>query len=231
MLEIYEKKYQELKDTNPIYKYVFIDAVNNLENKFENSLYYQKVLNTWVVFYENRNEALENELSYYLIGINDTTLEKNVINLLHKGNLKFSAAESCTGGLIISRLISVSGASYVIEESYITYSNNAKNKILGVKKDTINKYSVTSIEVAKEMAEGLANITKSNICVSVTGFTSSTLPTDTDGLFFFGIKVNHEEDYIHLEKEQVSGNREECRYQQVTYILWRVYNILRKIVK
>ena len=90
-------------------------------------------------------------------------LEKEVINILHKYNLKFSAAESCTGGLLISRLIGISGASNVINESFVTYSNESKVNRLGVDKNLIKKYGVQSIEVAEAMAVGLYKVTSANV--------------------------------------------------------------------
>ena len=95
-------------------------------------------------------------------------VEELVYKLIDK-KLHISFAESLTGGLCASKIVSIPDASKVLAESYVTYSNEAKMKILGVKEETINKYSVVSNEVAYEMALGLHKITKSDICVSLTG--------------------------------------------------------------
>ena len=100
-------------------------------------------------------------------------LEQKIVDLLKAKNMKVSFAESCTGGLLAATLINASGASKVLDESYVTYSENAKQKILGVKKSTIDKFTVYSKEVALEMAEGLKNVTNADFCVSVTGIAES----------------------------------------------------------
>ena len=99
----------------------------------------------------------------------ENTVEKTLVELLLKKNMTISFAESCTGGMLASTLINVSGSSNVINESYVTYSEEAKMRILGVSKETLNKYTVYSSEVAEEMAEGLKKVTQANVCASVTG--------------------------------------------------------------
>ena len=159
-------------------------------------------------------------------------LEKEVINLLHKYNLKFSAAESCTGGLLISRLIGISGASNVINESFVTYSNESKTARLGVEKLLIKKYGVQSIEVAEAMAEGLYKVTNANICVGVTGFTCGDIKNATDGLFYFSVKFTFGEyEFMFLEKHQVEGSRDEIRYKQTDYILSSIIQSLNKFIE
>lgn len=73
---------------------------------------------------------------------------------------QISLAESCTGGKIVATLVNAKGTSKVLSQSYVTYSCDAKIKILGVKKDTLDCYSVYSKEVAKEMVEGLQKLLK-----------------------------------------------------------------------
>ena len=159
-------------------------------------------------------------------------LEKEVINLLHKYNLKFSAAESCTGGLLISRLIGISGASNVINESFVTYSNDSKVARLGVDKNLIRRYGVQSIEVAEAMAEGLYKVTNANICVGVTGFTCSDVKEETDGLFYFSIKYTFNDyEFTFLEKYQVDGTRDEIRYKQTDYIFSSIIQSLNKFIE
>lgn len=206
-------------------KYIVIDKIKNIEEAFKNSESFNKSLNTYEVYYKERNKEFEDQYDKYIIGVENLSLEKMIINNLNILEYKISAAESCTGGLIISRLIGVSGASNVINESYITYANKSKEKILGVKSNTILKYGVQSVEVAEEMVEGLAKISGANICISVTGYTTGDEKQDTDGIFYFGIK---DKEYLHLEKEQFLGTREEIRYQQSTYILWKTNELLKK---
>lgn len=93
----------------------------------------------------------------------------DLVNILIKNNLTISTAESCTGGMLASKIIDVANASKVIKESFVTYSNEAKIKYLFIKEDTINKYGVVSKEVAHEMALGCFKQTSSDICVGITG--------------------------------------------------------------
>lgn len=99
----------------------------------------------------------------------DTTLEKSVVDLLLAANLTVTTAESCTGGMLASRLINVAGISEIYKSGYVTYSNKAKRHMLGVKKTTLTKYGAVSEKVAGEMAKGAALFTKSDVAVAVTG--------------------------------------------------------------
>ena len=98
------------------------------------------------------------------------TLEEQLIGMLRKKQFHISTAESCTGGMIASCLVGVSGASDVFEEGYITYSNRVKEKLLLVRHQTIQQYTAVSAETAKEMAEGVHRATDSELTLSVTGY-------------------------------------------------------------
>lgn len=93
---------------------------------------------------------------------------QEVIELLKKKGLTISTMESCTGGGVVNALTNVPGASEVLQFSAVTYSNEYKVK-MGVSKDTIDKYSVYSIETAKEMALNISKFTNSSLGVGVTG--------------------------------------------------------------
>lgn len=97
-------------------------------------------------------------------------IEQKVVELLKNKRFKISFAESMTGGLLAATIINVKGASEIIEESLIVYSNGAKTKYLGVTKETMKEFGVVSEETAKDMADGLYNQTYSHVCVSVTGY-------------------------------------------------------------
>ena len=96
-------------------------------------------------------------------------LEEKIIKELQERNYSITTAESCTGGLLAGRLLNVSGASAVYNEGHITYSNEAKNRLLGVKNETIEKYGVVSEETAREMVIGAAKAAKADCAISVTG--------------------------------------------------------------
>lgn len=97
------------------------------------------------------------------------TLEEAVVDMLKDQKLTLSLAESCTGGAIASRIVNVPGASEVFLQGMVTYSNRAKRKSLGVKKSTLKMHGAVSEKCAKEMAKGGCFVTKTDICLSVTG--------------------------------------------------------------
>ena len=89
--------------------------------------------------------------------------------LLLKNQLTVSFAESCTGGMIAGRFVNVPGVSGAFGTGYVTYSNQAKRKLLGVKKSTLKQYGAVSSQTAKEMAEGALAASGADMAVSVTG--------------------------------------------------------------
>lgn len=151
----------------------------------------------------------------------ENTVEKTLVEILLKNNMTISFAESCTGGMLASTLINVSGSSNVINESYVTYSEEAKMRILGVSKETLNKYTVYSSEVAEEMAEGLKKVTHANVCASVTGKAE-----DESGICKcdYCIIVN---DSKVLENVSFQGSRNQVRTMQTKHIMNQIIEILR----
>lgn len=115
-------------------------------------------------------EIVNASLTPYVITTQDVRKEKVLIDLLEERNEKVSTAESITGGLISASIIDIPGASNVISESYVTYSNEVKEKVLGVSRETIKEYSVVSEEVLSEMLVGLYNKTNSSLCIATTGY-------------------------------------------------------------
>ena len=117
-------------------------------------------------------------------------LSSKVVRILTKKKLTVSFAESCTGGLLASTLTSISGSSKVFNMGLITYSNNAKVKLLKVPKKTINKYGAVSYETCLSMVENLSKISKSNISISITGIAGPNGGTKEKpvGLVYIGFK-------------------------------------------
>ena len=101
-------------------------------------------------------------------------LEEEIGKILLSKNLKISTVESCSGGLLSSKLTDISGSSAYITLNLITYSNEAKHKILGVPQKILDTHGAVSEECAFEMAKGLYKLTDSDICVSTTGIAGPT---------------------------------------------------------
>lgn len=131
--------------------------------------------------------------SYFLvkniIPILTLVTEKKIAKYLTRNALRLSTAESCTGGLISSRLTDISGSSTYIFKNFVTYANSAKIELLGVNSNTIEKYGVVSSEVAIEMAEGLLKKHNCTIALATTGIAGPLGATDTKpvGLIYIGI--------------------------------------------
>lgn len=155
----------------------------------------------------------------------DTTLEKAVAELLASRDLTITCAESCTGGLLSGRLINVSGVSDVYKAGFVTYSNKAKHRLIGVKKSTLKKYGAVSPETAREMAEGAACTAKSDVAVSVTGIAGPDGGTEEKpvGLVYIGCSVKGK---VTVKKYQFSGSRSKIRESAVAAAL----TLLRKCV-
>ncbi|MCR5484071.1 MAG: competence/damage-inducible protein A [Clostridiales bacterium] len=101
--------------------------------------------------------------------VDSSGLQETVVKLLKQKNLKVAFAESCTAGYLSKRLTDVPGASEVFECGIVSYSNRIKMKVLGVKKETLERYGAVSAQCAGEMAAGVRRISGADICVSVTG--------------------------------------------------------------
>ena len=117
-------------------------------------------------------------------------ISQKIVRLLKKKRLKISFAESCTGGLLSSTITSVSGASKIFTMGLVTYSNEAKTSILKVPKQIIKKHGAVSIQCCLSMVNNLSKISKSKICVSITGIAGPSGETKKKpvGLVYVGIK-------------------------------------------
>ena len=109
---------------------------------------------------------------------------------LIKKKITISVAESCTGGLLSSKLTSLSGSSKYFKMGLITYSNNSKFNILNINRKVIDRYGAVSQECCKAMVENLSKLSKSKINLSITGVAGPKGGTNNKpvGLVFIGIK-------------------------------------------
>ncbi len=115
---------------------------------------------------------------------------KSLIKILIKKKLKISVVESCTGGLLASTITSFSGASKIFNIGFVTYSNQAKIKLLKVNKNIIKKFGAVSHECCLAMVSNLSKISKANINVSITGIAGPNGGTKQKpvGLVYIGLK-------------------------------------------
>lgn len=153
---------------------------------------------------------------------------QSVINILKEKNLTLSTAESCTGGMIGELITSVSGASEVFGFGFITYANEAKEKILGVKHETLEKFGAVSEETAREMALGTKRVSQSDISVSVTGIAGPTGGTKEKpvGLVYTAICFN---DKVEVFKLLLKGDREAVRKQTCEKVFENIINCVQNL--
>jgi len=151
---------------------------------------------------------------------------KKTIQNLKENKLKLALAESITGGLIAKTITDVPRASHVFEYGWITYSNKAKNKILGVPLNTLQKYGAVSKETVASMAMGAKTKSGADIALAVSGFSGPDAPRKSDiGKVFIAI-VAHK--YLTIEEKKFKGNREEIRMQTCQAALSLVEKALQK---
>lgn len=147
-----------------------------------------------------------------------TTLEQALVEMLLKEKMTVACAESCTGGLLSARIINVPGVSDAYKTGFITYSNKAKRKLLGVKKTTLAKYGAVSARTAEEMVRGLAAVTKADVTLSVTGIAGPDGGSEEKpvGLVYIGCLVRGQ---LRVKEYRFSGSRQKIRESAVTEAL------------
>ena len=150
---------------------------------------------------DKKEKEVKEVFKSLLISDDSLRKEETLINLLKERDEKISTAESVTGGLIASSIIDISGASEVIEESFITYSDRVKEKTLNVSHETLERYGAVSYECALEMLDGLHKLTNSNLCIISTGYANK-------GEIFLGLKYR---DKKVIKKFKFSADRNKAR--------------------
>ncbi|MBN2281268.1 MAG: competence/damage-inducible protein A [Candidatus Marinimicrobia bacterium] len=128
-------------------------------------------------YYPDSEKAVENliqQLSDSIYGFDSEEIEEKIAKKLIEKKWTLAVAESCTGGLIASRLTDISGSSQYMMYGIVSYSNDAKMKLLGVKEESLKKYGAVSQEVAAEMAEGVRQYSDCEIGISTTGIAGPT---------------------------------------------------------
>lgn len=138
------------------------------------------------------------------------TLEEEVVALLKEKNLTLTTAESCTAGKVAGRVMNVAGASEIYNEGYITYSNEAKERLLGVSHETLVRYGAVSEQTAEEMAKGAARAAGADAALSVTGIAGPGGGTAEKpvGLVYIGCYVRGN---ITVKKYVFAGERNKNR--------------------
>jgi nicotinamide-nucleotide amidase len=144
-------------------------------------------------------ETVREKVGSHVYGLDDADLESVIIRLLTERKATLALAESCTGGCIAHRLTNVPGASAVLLAGLVTYSNQAKQRFLGVRAETLAQYGAVSEPVARQMAEGALKETGADYALSVTGIAGpgGGTPAKPVGTVFIGLAGPFETLVVH----------------------------------
>jgi PncC family amidohydrolase len=155
----------------------------------------------------------------------EACLEKALVERLQKMKYTITTAESCTGGLVSATLVNVPGASCVLQEAYITYSNEAKERLLGVSKETLSQFGAVSEQTAHEMAEGAARVAHADVALSTTGIAGPDGGTEDKpvGLVYIACSVRGK---TYVKECRFSGTRQENRTNTVQEVLRLALEVL-----
>ena len=168
-------------------------------------------------------DEIKSRLGDFIYGIDCKSIEEAVAKLLIERKQTVTFAESCTGGLCAKRLTDIPGTSEIFHCGVVSYSNDIKMKVLGVKSETIEKYTEVSSECAKEMAEGVRKLAGADYGISITGYAG---PGDTEevGLIYIGVSSKKETRTVKL----LTGHKgTSCRDYNRHVASSRAFNELR----
>lgn len=167
---------------------------------------------------EPMEDLIRSRLGNNIYGEGDTTLENVLGEMLVNKELTIATAESCTGGMIASKLINYPGISSVFIEGMVTYSNESKINRLGVRAETLDKYGAVSSEVAAEMAQGISKTSGASIGISTTGIAgpSGGSKDKPVGLVYLGLCIKGQ---VKTKMLKLSGDRQKIRERATMQLL------------
>lgn len=179
---------------------------------------------------KNMLDSLEQKIlariGQFFYGYNDTSLIKELGNLVKRKGLTLAVAESLTGGLFQEEITAIPGASTWFKGGVVTYRTETKMNLLHVNKETVEKFGVVSSDCAKEMAENVRQLFAADIGISFTGVAGpQSLEGKEPGTVFIGWSIKGQEptaQYVHLQ-----GNRDTIRYRSIKHGAWKLFQALR----
>ena len=152
-------------------------------------------------------------------------LDLELVEELKEKKLVLTTAESCTGGLISSVIVNISGASTVFKQGFVTYCDKAKEDLLGVRHETMDKYKAVSSEVASEMATGAKEVSGADVAVSVTGVAGPSMEDGKPvGLVYIGCAYK---DKVEVREFNFDGDRKTIRFKATKYALQLVLDCIK----
>ncbi len=179
-------------------------------------------------------EQIRQRIGANVYGTDNDSLASVVLDALAKQGKTLACAESCTGGMLTSRLVDIPGASKVLKESCVTYSNEAKEVRLGVKHQTLSMYGAVSEQTAAEMADGIVRTSGADAGISITGIAggepivgteasvakASGVTEKPNGLVYIGICIWEKDNLnVTVTEHHFTGNRDKIRSRAVVTAL------------
>lgn len=154
-------------------------------------------------------------------------LEEQIVGLLQEKKVTLATAESCTGGMLASRIIDVPGVSEVFKAGFVTYANEAKRNLIGVKEETLAQFGAVSEQTAREMVLGAIKAAKADMAVATTGIAGPGGGTKEKPVGLVYIACGSADDII-VERCLFSGSRKEIRQASVEHALGMLYKEIMK---
>lgn len=149
-------------------------------------------------------------------------------NELKVRKLKLACAESCTGGGLAYWLTSVAGSSAWFDRGFVTYSNEAKIDLIGVKSSTLDQHGAVSSETALEMAEGTLKNSNADISIAITGIAGPDGGSKEKPVGTVFIACATKDHYINVERYNFAGDRQQIRLQAMATAVETLLDITRR---
>ena len=209
------------------------DIINANNEKCDIAFLPHRMLGVDIRLTSSNNQLVEDlineivpRIEKYVYGYDNDKLEQVIADLLIKNNLTISTAESCTSGLLASRLTDVSGSSQYFKGGSVCYSNELKINDMGIDKDLIERYGAVSEEVAKSLAKNIAQKNNTDLGIGITGIAGPDGGTEKKpvGLVFVGIFYKNN---LYIKKYNLTPDRITNRELTVTLCLNEIRKILR----
>lgn len=164
-------------------------------------------------------------IDYEIIDYEELASEEDLVLMLIKAGLHITTAESCTGGMISSTLVNVSGASSIFDEAYVTYANESKTKLLGVPASVIEEYGAVSKQTAYYMAVGAAKGANADVAIAVTGIAGPDGGSDEKpvGTVYAGVYFNGN---VNVFRYNFTGDRFTVRSKTTKNVISDLYNLV-----
>ena len=219
------------EDLEDILKQAVAESENTLfyrlwtENKYDVLLYVVYDDKTPKMLLDKLNKSIVLNFGDQLYAEDDYSLKQRIVDYATLRRIKMSVAESFTGGNIARTIVSVPGASAMFYEGAVTYDTNAKIERLGVDRQTVDKYTVVSSQVASEMVKGLLSTGNCQVAVSTTGYAGPNVgDEDNAGLCFIGVGT---EKGINVYKFKFDGSRNEIINEATSYALFLAFKEIK----